>query len=41
MVGNRLAKLEGMMVVEDDVGVDQLRVDQCLFWSLSLSTVTS
>ena len=39
MVGNKLAKK--MMVVEDDVGVDQIRVDQRLFWSLSLSTTTT
>ena len=35
MVGNKLAKK--MMVVEDDVGIDHIRVDQHLFWSLSSS----
>ena len=48
MVGNRLAKLGEMMVVEDDVDVDHVRVDvdhvrvdRRLFWSSSLSTTTT
>jgi len=39
MVCNRLAKLFETMVVEDDVDVDQIRLDQRLFWLLSLSTM--
>ena len=39
MVDNKLAKKT--MVVEDDVDVDQIRVDQRLFRSLSLSTTTT
>jgi hypothetical protein len=41
MVGNKLAKLAEMMVVEDDFDVDQVRVDRRLFWSSSLSTTTA